>query len=70
MMMMIIIIIIIITMMFLERMTLADGSLLLHWSLFLPVIMPNLFSNLLKTLSLIENVKVFPTLTLLVISGS
>ena len=31
--------------------------------------MPNLFSNLLKTLSLIENVKVFPTLTLLVISG-
>ena len=26
--------------------------------------MPNLFSNLLKTLSSIENVKVFPTLTL------
>ena len=32
--------------------------------------MPNLFSNLLKSLSSIENVKVFPTLTLLVISGN
>ena len=36
--------------------------------IFLPVIMPNLFSKLVKTLSL-ENVKVLPTLALLVISN-
>ena len=35
----------------------------------LAVIMPNLFSNLQKILSSIENVKIIPILTLLVISG-
>ena len=37
-----------------------------HLYIFLPVIMPNLFSNLLNSF-IIENVKVFPSLTLLVI---
>ena len=37
--------------------------------IFQPVIMPNLFSNLLKTLSSIKNDKIFPILTLLMISG-
>ena len=53
---------------------LTNGSVAIHLLklmpyIFLPVIMTNLLSNLLKTLSLIENIKIFPTLTLLVISG-
>ena len=53
---------------------LTNGTVAIHLLqlmpyIFLPIIMPNLFSNSLETLSSIENVKVFPILTLLVISG-
>ena len=53
---------------------LTNGTVAIHLLklmsfIFLPVIMLTLFSNLLNTLSSIENVKIFPILTLLVISS-
>ena len=53
---------------------LKNGTVVIHMLqlmlyIFLPVIMPNLFFNLLKILSSIKKAKIFAILTLLVISG-